>query len=348
MKALTFHGPKQIVYESVPDPAILDPTDVIIKVRQTAICGSDLHVYHGREMGLDCGSVMGHEFSGEVVATGSKVRGFKSGDRVVSPFTTNCGFCHSCSIGLTCRCENGDLYGWVEQGKGLQGAQAEYVRAPHADATLVKLSPELDFELGLFLGDIMATGFYIADMAHVNPKGVYAVVGCGPVGLMAIVGAREMGAEMIFAIDCVPERLELAKSFGAITINYNETNACEYILSLIKGQGADAVMEAVGNPSAGRLAYDLVRPGGIISVAGVHTEPYFSFSPTEAYNKNLTYKVGRCPARKYMDKLLPVVKSDSYNLKSIISHRMPLKDGVNGYDIFTRKADGCTKVMLTP
>jgi len=348
MKALTFHGPEQIVYETAPDPELLSNSDVIVKVRHTAICGSDLHVYHGRETGLDCGVVMGHEFVGEIVETGSEVKSLKPGDLVVSPFTSNCGSCFYCLSQLTCRCEHGNLYGWMEDGVGLQGAQSEFVRAPFADASLVKLPKDIDAETGLFLGDIMATGYFIADMAEIQPSGVYAVVGCGPVGMMAVVGARELGAEQIYAIDGVPERLKLAESFGAIPINYLKQDPCDILRTVTQGRGADSVMEAVGSPAAGKLAYELVRPGGVISVAGVHTANHFPFSPAQAYDKNLTYKVGRCPARKYMEKLLPLVQQKKYDLSSIISHRLPLSQGVHGYNIFASKKDGCTKVMLTP
>ena len=173
------------------------------------------------------------------------------------------------------------------------------------------------------------------------------VVGCGPVGLMAVVGARELGAEKLYAVDSIPERLKLAEQFGAIPINFKQQDPVEVVREATQGRGADASMEAVGSPAAGRLAMDLIRPGGTVSVAGVHNEPQFAFNPTEAYDKNLTFKVGRCPARYYMNRLMPLVESGRYDLSAIISHRLTLDQGVHGYDLFANKKDGCTKVILT-
>lgn len=346
MKALTFHGKEKIVFESIADPAILQPGDVIVKVKLSCICGSDLHVYYEHEKGLDHGTAMGHEFVGEIVEAGSEVKLFRIGDQVMSPFTTNCGQCFYCQIGLTCRCEKGQLYGWVEKGKGLQGGQAELVRVPMADATLEKIPEGVSLEEGLLLGDILSTGFFCAHQAEINPRGVQAVVGCGPVGMMTIVGAKEYGATKLFAIDAVEERLKMAESFGAIPINFKKQNPLEVIVEHNQGRGADAVMEVVGNGSAARLAYDILRPGGIISTVGVCNDQHLAFSPVEAYNKNVTYKVGRCPARHFMDKLIPMVQQRKYDLTSILTHRMPLSAGSNGYDIFANKKDNCMKVVL--
>lgn len=348
MNALTFHGKQTIKYESVPDPQIEHPKDVIVKVLLSAICGSDLHVYHERETGLDYGTVMGHEFVGEIVEIGNEVNSFHPGDVVACPFTTNCGECFYCRIGLTARCTKGQLFGWVEAGLGLHGGQAEYVLVPLADSTLLRLPKNVSLEEGLLLGDIFSTGYFCADMAEINPNGIYAIVGCGPVGLLAIFGARELGAEKIYAIDSIAERLELAEKFGAIPINYQKENSVELILEATEGRGVGAALEVVGSQSAGRLAFELVRPGGIISTVGVHTEKYVAFSPVEAYNKNITYKIGRCPARYYMEKLLPIVQSNKYDLAAIISHRMPLAQGVRGYAIFDKKLDNCIKVVLEP
>lgn len=348
MRALTFHGKQDIRYESVPDPALLSPSDVIIKVYLAGICGSDLHVYHEREKGLDSGTVMGHEFAGEIIDVGREVKDFKRGDLVFAPFTTNCGKCFYCRIGLTARCTQSQLFGWVQNGGGLQGGQAEFVRVPLAEATLLKMPEEVLPEEALLLGDIFSTGYFCADMANLQPDGTSAVIGCGPVGLMAIIGARELGAEKIFAIDAVPERLALAQRFGARPINFHKEDPVEILREATEGRGADAVMEVVGNESAMRLALALVRPGGIISVAGVHNEAQFAFTPNEAYDKNLTYRVGRCSARHYAERLLPIVQKKKYDLTAIISHRLPLHQGVAGYKIFDEKLEGCTKVVLKP
>lgn len=348
MKALTFHGKHKIHYESIADPQILFPADAIVKVKACAICGSDLHVYHEHEKGIDTGTAMGHEFAGEIVDVGKDVRIHRKGDVVMSPFTTSCGQCYYCRIGLTCRCIYNQLYGWVENGNGLQGGQAEYVRVPLADSTLMKIPEGISLKEGLLLGDILSTGFFCAQQAEIKPNSMYAVIGCGPVGLMTIIGAIESGAQKVYAIDSVPARLAMAAKFGAVTIDGSSSSAGEVIHEATEGRGADGIMEAVGSRAAVRLAMELVRPGGIISSVGVCTEQHLAFSPTEAYNKNLTYKIGRCPARAIMEKLVPLVQSKKYALTSIFSHTLKLSEGAEGYDMFANKKDNCLKVLLQP
>jgi threonine dehydrogenase-like Zn-dependent dehydrogenase len=348
LKAITFRGKQQVEYESIEDPSILNPTDAIVRVTCCAICGSDLHVYHEHEKGIDHGTAMGHEFVGEIVEIGHEVRNLHKGDSVMTPFTTNCGHCYYCQSGLTCRCIHGQLYGWREKGKGLHGGQAEFVRVPMAATTLKKIPEGITLEEGLMLGDILSTGFFCAHQAEIKPKNIYAVVGCGPVGLMAILGACEFGAEKVYAIDTVPERLAMAQRFGAIPLNASIENATAVLKEATEGRGADGVMEAVGSSTTLKLGYELVRPGGILSAVGVCNDEHLPFSPVQAYDKNLTYKVGRCPARFMMEKLIPVVQQKKYDLTSIISHRMKLSEGVYGYDIFANKKDNCLKVVLTP
>ena len=348
MQALTFGGVETIIHQSVPDPTVLEPTDAIVQITLSGICGSDLHVYHGRETGIDNGTVMGHEFVGTVIETGDAVKKFKKGSRVLSPFTTSCGACFYCRIGLTCRCEKGALFGWVQAGHGLHGAQAQYVRVPMADTTLISLSNDLSEEKGLLLGDIFSTGYFCAENADVNEKGTYVVIGCGPVGLMTIVAAKHLGAENLFAIDLSDERLQMAKKFGAIPLNTSKTDARSAILSSTNGRGADAVMEAVGSAEALRLAIDLLRPGGTISSVGVHTAKSFSFSPGEAYNKNLVYKIGRCPAHYYTEKLLKEEVIQQYPVEKIITHHFGLEKGVRAYEVFDKKLDNCIKAVLHP
>lgn len=346
MYALTFHGRETIRFESIPDPKITTETDVIVQVKLCAICGSDLHVYHELEKGIDRCTAMGHEFTGEIVEAGRGVKKFKPGMKVMSPFSTNCGQCFFCLSGLTSRCVQSQLFGWVENQKGLQGAQAEWVRVPFADSTLLPVPDGVSWEQALLLGDIIPTGFFCAQQANIQSNEIYAVIGCGPVGLMTILGAREQGAEKIYAIDTLPERLSIAERFGAIPVDTKQVDPIELLKEATGGRGADAVMEAVGNKATGRLAYDLVRPGGIISMVGVCTDQHMPFSPADAYNKNLTFRVGRCPARFLMDKLIPIVQSQKYEYTSIITHRMKLSQGVTGYDLFARKKENCLKVIL--
>jgi threonine dehydrogenase-like Zn-dependent dehydrogenase len=348
VRALTFQGVRAVALARVDDPRIERQTDVLVRVRLTAICGSDLHVYHGRERGLDPGTVLGHEFVGEVLDCGREVEGLLPGDRVLSPFTTSCGACFFCREGLTARCERGELFGWVQDGKGLHGSQAECVRVPLASGTLVPIPAGVTDEEGLLLGDVASTGYYCARQAGIRPEGVYVVLGCGPVGLMAVVGARHLGAETVLALDRVPERLALAARFGAHPVDLSREDPAERVRAATSGRGADAVLEAVGSPEATRLAFELARAGGTVSAVGVHTERQFPFSPVEAYDKNLTYRIGRCPARAVLEELVPLVRSGVHDLTSIISHRLPLERGVEAYEMFDAKRDGCTKVVLAP
>ena len=348
MKALTFQGRERVSYDDIPDPRIETPNDAIVEVRQTAICGSDLHVYHERERGILPGTAMGHEFSGRIVAVGKNVRSLRVGDEVVAPFTTSCGDCSSCRRGLTARCAVGELFGWRDASGGLHGGQAELVRVPLASSTLVTIGPEEDPELSLFLGDILSTAYFCAEMAEVRPDGVYAVVGCGPVGLLSILCVRTLGAARIVAFDSIDTRLELARRFGAETVDISSTDPVETAQERIASQGFDGVLELVGSESASRLAFDLVRPGGTIAAAGVHTEPNFAFSPVEAYDKNVTYRAGRCSARYFMEAARVVARTHGEDILRIVSHRLPLTKGVEGYDMFSRRIDGCTKVVLAP
>src|SRR6187549_536126 len=348
MQALTFGGIEKIVYQPVSEPQILEQTDAIIQITLSGICGSDLHVYHGRETGIDEGTVMGHEFVGTVIERGKGVRKFYKGSRVLSPFTTSCGACFYCRIGLTCRCEKGNLFGWVQSGHGLHGAQAQYIRVPMADTTLVSLSNDLGEEKGLLLGDIFSTGYYCAENAGVTNKGTYVIIGCGPVGLMTILAAKDLGAENLFAIDHSNGRLQMAREFGATSLNPSEGDVRSAILDSTNGRGADAVMEVVGSPEALRLAMDLLRPGGTISSVGVHTAKNFSFSPGEAYDKNLVYKIGRCPAHYYAERLLREQVIKRYPAEKIITHHFSLTDGAKAYDVFDKKMDNCIKAVLHP
>jgi threonine dehydrogenase-like Zn-dependent dehydrogenase len=341
VKAVTYHGPRDFRVERVPDPQLSAPTDALVQVKLAAICGSDLHVWHGREVGLDPGTVMGHEFLGEVIEVGPEVSRIRRGDRVVSPFTTSCGDCFYCSNGLTARCTRGELFGWVERGKGLQGAQAELVRVPLADSTLVCLPSALPAEAGILLGDVLSTGYHCARLGGVTRGTTCAVIGCGPVGLMAVLAARELGADRIFAVESVPERMRLAERFGALP--RMESSG---VLEATGGRGVEVVLEAVGSAEATRVAFQLVRPGGTIAAVGVHHEAEFPFSPGQAYDKNLTYRIGRTPARHYMETLIPLAERRSTELGALFTHRVGLEAAPDAYAMFAERRDGCIKVGL--
>jgi threonine dehydrogenase-like Zn-dependent dehydrogenase len=348
VNAITIHGIRDLRYEDVAEAELLEAGDAIVRVTHAAICGSDLHVYHGRETGIDAGTVMGHEFIGEVVETGSAVQDVGVGDRVVSPFSTACGACVPCRSGLSARCARGQLFGWVHGGEGLQGAQAEFVRVPLASSTLVRLPDTLPAAAALLLADVLPTGFYCARRAGAHAGGVCAVIGCGPVGLMAILAARHMGGDPIFAIDRVPERLALAGSLGAIPVDASQVDAAEFVRDATDGRGVDAVLEAVGSGDALRLAYALLRPGGVLSVIGVHTDAALAISPAALYDKNVTLRLGRCPARSLIPELIPLAEARATELATLFTHTLPLSEGMRAYEIFDQKLDGCVKVLLEP
>lgn len=345
MKGACFRGVEDVACLDVADPVVVDGGDAIVRVSLAGLCGSDLHPYFGRETGLDVGTVMGHEFVGTVVDVGGDVTRVAVGDRVYTPFTTNCGGCFYCDRGMTCRCPSGQLLGWVEGGVGLHGGQSAFVRVPLADGTLKAIPDAISDASALLLGDNFSTGYYCAEMAEIQPGGTYVVVGCGTVGLLTVMAAKHLGAERLFALDPVAARRAQAEALGAIALPPDDT-ALREVRNATGGRGADAVMEVVGLPQAQRMAYELLRPGGVLSVVGCHADPHFAFSPNDAFDKNLTYKTGRCPARHYMDTLTDRVADGTFALDPFITHHFDVRDCREAYDVFANHRDGCLKAAL--
>ncbi|MEM7417605.1 MAG: alcohol dehydrogenase catalytic domain-containing protein [Gemmatimonadota bacterium] len=348
MKAVTFQGVEALAYEDVPDPSIVDARDVVVRVSVAGLCGSDLHPYFGREVGIEVGTVMGHELLGDVVEVGADVRNLSLGDRVVAPFTTSCGDCFYCDEGLTARCPEGQLFGWIQDGEGLHGAQAEYVRVPLADGTLVPVPEGLDDAVALLSGDILSTACFGADLARISEGDVVGVVGCGPVGLLAVLAAFDRGASRVIAVDGVESRLDVARAFGAEPVDFRSGSPGEEAREATEGRGVDAVIEAVGSPDATRTAARMLRPGGRLAAVGVHTEEHLALSPGAMYDQNLTYAAGRCPARHYMPASLALASKHADLIDSLISHRLPLSEGVDAYRRFAAREPGWTKVVLQP
>lgn len=347
MRAITFVDVEQLEFATVSDPTIADGSDAIVEVSVAGLCGSDLHPYFGRERGLDAGTIMGHELVGRVVATGADVRRVKVGQRVVAPFTTNCGACWACEIGLTARCVRGQLFGWVQNGRGLHGAQAEYVRVPLADSTLVPVPDAIaDDAVALLGGDILATAMFGAELAGIAPGDVVAVVGCGPVGLLAVRAALARDASLVFALDSVGSRLALAERFGAVPIDVSAGDAATQLRERSNGRGADRVIEAVGSAAATRTATDSARPGGSIAALGVHTEPHLAIPPGELYDRNLTYSAGRCSARRLLPAALDFAAREAPLLATLITHRLPLSAGVEAYRRFAAREADMAKVVF--
>lgn len=357
MKAIAFQSLGEVAVVDRPEPRIAAAGDVVVRVTTAGICGSDLHIVEGRDPGVRLGTVMGHELIGIVAETGPGVTRFASGDRVLAPFSVNCGHCFYCLRDLPGRCQESLCFGFVtEDGVGLEGAQAEYVRVPLADSSLLKVPehrPEgtsISDEEVMFLGDIFSTGYSCAERAELRRGDTVLVVGCGPVGLLAALSARWLGAGCVVAVDPIGYRREKAAELGMETLEPRAEEVIRRLAERTGGRGADAVLEAVGSAPALDLALAAVRPGGIVSIAGYHTAPVYPLPVHAAYMKNLTLKIGRCNARHYMEKLLPRVLAGELpaSLAGIVSHILPLQDGVHGYRIFGRHEDSATKVVLKP
>jgi len=263
MKALCWHGKKNVQVNEVHNPKIINKTDVIIKVTASAICGSDLHLYNGIMPEMKNGDILGHEFMGEIVEAGSEVRRLKIGDKIVVPFTISCGNCEFCKRQLFSLCENSNpnallakeqlgsspagLFGYSHLLGGFAGGQAEYVRVPFAEVGPIKVPEGIPDEKVLFLSDILPTGYMAAENCNIKPGNTVAVWGCGPVGLFSIISARLLGAERVIAIDCVPERLKLAEKLGnAEIINFQDEPVYDALMVMTQGRGPDACIDAVG------------------------------------------------------------------------------------------------------
>ncbi|WP_335998547.1 zinc-dependent alcohol dehydrogenase [Halorientalis halophila] len=268
MRALTWHGEQDVRVEDVPRPQIVNPTDAIIEVTATAICGSDLHLYHGRVPSMQEGDVLGHEPMGEVIEVGDEVETLEVGDRVVVPFTISCGSCWFCENDLYSLCDNSNpnaeiarevmghspagLFGYSHMLGGYAGGQAEYLRVPYADVGPIKIESDLSDEEVLFLSDIFPTGYMAAENADIEPADTVAVWGCGPVGQFAIQSAQMMGADRVIAIDRVPERLEMAREHGdAVPIDYSEEDVYHRLMELTANRGPDSCIDAVGTDAHG-------------------------------------------------------------------------------------------------
>ncbi|KAJ2304399.1 hypothetical protein IWW55_002447 [Coemansia sp. RSA 2706] len=347
MKAVVFDEPYKVSYGDVERPSNPQPGEAIVRVMACGLCGSDLHPYRGSEAGLRTGTVCGHEFAGIVEEVGSGVK-LTPGERVAASFTTACGRCWFCTHALSSRCDSAQLFGWVDEaGQGIHGGQAQFVRVPHADGTLMRLPDDVTFEEGVLLGDIMATGYFCAKNAlslladsGIPPEQLsVAVVGCGPVGLCAVASARALGFGQIFAVDRVQSRVDAAVKLGALGQGLESAN---------DGRGMDAVLEVVGAYEALKLSFALVRAGGVVSSVGVHAhDKGFPVTPGECYDKNVTFRSGRCPARSLMNEIGELVKSTDI-ARHIISHRVPLATASEMYEKFEAQKDGILKVVFDP
>ena len=345
MRALTYQGPRTIAYDNVPDPAPYGTDGAVVQVRACGICGSDLHIYDGRGFSPDIGFCVGHEAVGEVVETGSGVRRFAVGDRVLVPASTGCATCGNCRAGRVAWCEQG-LLGCYGLASILPGSQAEAVAVPFADTNLVRLPDEIDDEAALLLTDNLPTAWYGARRARIAPGDTVAVIGLGPVGLLAVMAAQTMGAARVFGIDLVPTRRAQAAALGAEPIESDEP---KYALrDATRGLGPDVVLEAVGADATIRLAVEVVRRGGRVSVVGVNQTRSFPFPMALAQVKELEFHIGLCSVQYELPALLPLVAAGRIAPGRVITHRMPLSAGPEAYRLFASRTDGVAKIVLDP
>jgi threonine dehydrogenase-like Zn-dependent dehydrogenase len=347
MRGLTLDGVGLVSYRTdLPDPSVREAGDAVIAVRRAGLCGSDLHPYEGRET-VRFGVVPGHEVVGEVVATGAGVRRFRPGDRVLVPFTTSCGACGPCRSDLSSRCAVGGLFGYGPSDDdtvpALHGGQAELVRVPLADGTLVAVPAGMTDEQALLLADNFPTGWYAVERAGVEPGDPVAVVGLGAVGLCAVAAAFALGAGPVLAIDPVDGRRDRASALGAMTATPDHALAVAESMA-----GIGAVVDAAGPPAAQALAFSLVRPGGTLSIIAVQTADRLAFTPVDAYDSNLTVRVGRAPVRSLLDRILPRVAAGlEVPAGAVITHpRVALEDGPALYRRFAAREPGLVKALF--
>ncbi|SEM19342.1 Threonine dehydrogenase [Luteibacter sp. UNCMF331Sha3.1] len=387
MKALTYHGSKDVRVETMPDPTILAGDDVLLRVTATAICGSDLHLYHGKIPETKHGDIFGHEFMGIVEEAGPDVTNVRVGDRVVIPFVIACGKCFFCENDLFAACEttNPDqgaslrkrakmtppaaLFGYSHLYGGVPGGQAEFVRVPKANVGPFKVPGSLADERVLFLSDILPTGYQAVLNAKIGRGSSVAIFGAGPVGLMAAACARMLGAERIFMVDSEPYRLDFAvTAFDVIPVDFGHVDPSEFILEQTAGRGVDASIDAVGFEAKGsttetvlstlkletssgevvRQCISATRRGGVVSIPGVYAGFIHAFLIGDAFDKGLTLAMGQTHVQKFLPELLEFIEEGKLQPDIIISHRMKLADAARGYEIFDKKEEDCRKVVLTP
>lgn len=388
MKALTYHGPHKVSVDNMPDPGLEAADDIILRVTATAICGSDLHLYHGKIPGTEHGDIFGHEFMGEVVEAGSEVKNVSKGDRVVIPFVIACGDCFFCRLQQYSACETTNsgkgaalnrksitppaaLFGYSNLYGGIPGGQAEYVRVPKANTGPFKVPSHLPDEKVLFLSDILPTAWQAVKNAEVKQGSRVAIYGAGPVGLLSAACARLMGAEQIFMIDHNDYRLAFAEQrYGVVPINFDKNDdPAAWIIENTPGhRGVDAVIDAVGFEAKGsitetvlstlkiegssgkvlRQAIAAVRRGGILSVPGVYAGFIHGFMFGDAFDKGITFKMGQTHVHAYLPDLLALIDKGHLTPEEIVTHHLPLEEAARGYEIFEKRQEECRKVILVP
>jgi threonine dehydrogenase-like Zn-dependent dehydrogenase len=359
MRGLVFNAPRDVSVTDVPDPAMLAPTDAIVRVTKAGICGSDMHIYnHGDAFGFDAGCRLGHEFVGIVDEVGSEVAGVRPGRRVVSPFWISCGVCHFCRKGLFTSCVNGGCFGFQAfwpHGGNVEGGQSQYVRVPFADGTLVPVPDELadvDDRVLLPLVDVFTTAYHAvkgSDLAHGQTA---LVIGDGAVGLLACQAARLLGGEHIVLAGHHDDRLAVGTQLGAThTVNTKADASAlgDLLADLTDSLGPDVVIDAISSADSMAQATQIVQPGGTVSWVGMEV---FLGAPQLPWDlcflRNLTIRGGVAPVRRYLPELWPLVASGELDPSPVLTHDLPLERAAEGYDIMATRAEGSVKVCVSP
>jgi threonine dehydrogenase-like Zn-dependent dehydrogenase len=379
MRAMTYRGPYKIRVEEKDVPTIQHPNDAIVRVTLAAICGSDLHLYHGMMPDTRIGHTFGHEFIGVVEEVGSSVENLKKGDRVMVPFNIYCGSCWFCARGLYSNCHNvnanatavGGIYGYSHTTGGYDGGQAEYVRVPFADVGPSIIPDDIRDEDALLMTDALSTGYFGAQLGEIAQGDTVVVLGAGPVGLFAARSSWFMGAGRVIVVDHLEYRLEKARSFAhAETINFAEHD--DIVVELKKQTdylGADVVIDAVGAEADGNLiqhvtsakfklqggspialnwAIDGVRKGGTVSVMGAYGPIFSAVKFGDALNKGLTLRMNQAPVKRQWPRLFEHIRAGHFTPSDIVTHRVPLEHIAEGYHLFSAKLDGNIKTLVVP
>lgn len=346
MRAVVLRAPYRVEVTEVPKPHITEPTDILVRVERTAICGTDLHPYEGR-LEIEPDVILGHEFLGTVEEVGDAVTQITEGDRVVSSCVVSCGACYQCRRHQPGNCAGSRIFGLGLALGDLAGGQAEYVVVPNADLTarVIPVSGSASDDDILFAGDIMTTG-YEAVVRAMRPGDTVAIVGAGPVGLCAAMAAAAIGAVQVIVIDKVEARLKEAANHGALAVNASEVDATDAVMDLTDWRGADVVIDAVGHESALISAISLVRAGGILSIPGVYTEEAITLPFGELYLKGVTVHMGVSHITEFMDEVITLSSAGRLRPSAMISHRMGLSEAVEAYRLF--EAREATKIVLDP
>jgi 2-desacetyl-2-hydroxyethyl bacteriochlorophyllide A dehydrogenase len=344
MRAVTFQAPGEVRVDEVDDPELLAPDDAIVRVDASGICGSDLHIYHGRVQ-IEPGFIIGHEYVGEVVAAGDQVSGVSVGDRVLGTYGTACGDCFFCEREEFHKCEEARVFGHGETLGSLQGAQAELLLVPHANLALRKLPDGLSDDLALFAGDVMGTAYHAIDSRPLAEDETAAVLGLGPVGLCAVQVAKAAGAAEVVAVDTVAARLDQAEAFGATPVHLTEQDPRAEVKKLTEGRGVDLAVDAVGHPEALELACRLARKAGTVSATGVYAER-IELHMGVVWIKALTLHTGHANVIKHVDPVTEMLSDGRLDPSPLVTHHMKLDEAPEAYELYDQRE--ALKIVLSP